>query len=68
MTSVTIFLKSRLVTVAAGMCLALAGSTAGATNPCTGCMVTYYACLDAGGTGCALRLSQCLRAAGCPQV
>jgi hypothetical protein len=46
----------------------LAGSAASATNPCTGCMVTYYACLDAGGTGCALRLSQCLRAAGCPQV
>lgn len=68
MTSVTIFLKSKLATVAFGACLALAGSTASATNPCTSCMVAYYACLDAGGTGCALRLSQCLRAAGCPQV
>ena len=41
MTSVTIFLKSKLATVAFGVCLALAGSTASATNPCTSCMVAY---------------------------
>ncbi len=62
-------LKSKVGMVAAGVVLALAGvGTSQAYNVCQACLITYYDCVDAGGTGCSLRLSQCLRAAGCPQV
>ena len=62
-------LKSKTGMIAAGFVLALAGAgTSQAYSACQGCLITYYDCIDAGGPGCSLRLSQCLRAAGCSQI
>ena len=62
-------LKSKVGMLAAGFVLALAGvGTSQAYDVCQACLATYYDCVDTGGPRCGVRLSQCLRAAGCPQV
>jgi len=62
-------LKSKVGIIAAGFFLTLAGiGTSQAYNVCQDCLIQYYDCVDTGGPRCSVRLSQCLRAAGCPQV
>jgi len=68
MKSIRFLRKSKVGVVLTGVVLAVAVGTAYANDVCRQCLINYYECVDNGGSGCSLRLSQCLRAAGCSQI